>query len=113
MVAPIVNQKLWAFVVARRNSYVVVLVWVVKLSKTPVDKSQVFFLVINNNIKWLHISVHDAVGVTEIKCLHDLVDVQPSIKISEFGKQLFAFLAFHIFVHEARDSGHLLFKQVN
>ena len=55
----------------------------VKLSKTPIDESQLALSVVNHDVVRLHISVHNTLRVTEVKGLEDLVHVVSDIEISE------------------------------
>lgn len=41
-------------------------------------------LMIDHNVMRFHIAVHDALAVTVVKCLEELVDVIPNIEVVEF-----------------------------
>lgn len=41
----------------------------VKLSESPVDEFECLGCGVDDDILWFHISVHDAFGVTVVKCL--------------------------------------------
>ena len=69
MVELVLNQELRPLVVSRSYSNVVLLAWMIKVSKPPIDESQIFFLVINYDIKWLYISVHYTMRVTVVQSL--------------------------------------------
>ena len=73
MVELVLNQELRPLVVSRSYSNVVLLSWMIKVSKPPINESQIFFLVINYDIKWLYISVHDAMRVTVVQSLQKLI----------------------------------------
>lgn len=45
-------------------------------------------LMIDHNVMRLHISVHDALAVTEIKRLEKLKNVKPHIEIGELGVEV-------------------------
>ena len=64
-----INKQLWTLEIARGNAYVVVLVWVVKFGQTPINKSQLPVFVIDHNVVWFHVTVHDAFTVAEIQRL--------------------------------------------
>jgi hypothetical protein len=78
-----VNEKLWALEVARCNSDIILLPWVIELSKSPINKSQFSVLVVNHNVVWLHITMGDSLGVAEIKSLEHFVNVVSDVKVSE------------------------------
>ncbi len=42
-------------------------------------------LMIDHNVMRLHIAVHDALAVTEVERLEELVDVVPHVDVVEFG----------------------------
>ena len=69
MVELVLNQELRPLVVSRSYSNVVLLAWMIKVSKPPIDESQIFFLVINYDIKWLYISMHYTMRVTVVQSL--------------------------------------------
>lgn len=55
----------------------------VELRKTPVDKSESFIIVIDHNVVWFHVSVHDAFAVAVVQGLQNFVDVKSNIHISK------------------------------
>ena len=69
MVELVLNQELRPLVVSRSYSNVVLLAWMIKVSKSPINESQIFFLVINYDIKWLYISMHYTMRVTVVQSL--------------------------------------------
>ena len=73
MVELVLNQELRPLVVSRSYSNVVLLAWMIKVSKPPINESQIFFLVINYDIKWFYISVHYTVRVTVVQSLQKLI----------------------------------------
>lgn len=44
-------------------------------------------LMIDHNVMRLHISVHDALAVTEVQGLEEFVDVESDVEVREFGVQ--------------------------
>jgi len=69
------DDELRALEVARCHSHIVLLTVDEKVSKTPVDNSQLSFLVVHNYVQGLDISVHDSVHVREVKGFENFVDV--------------------------------------
>jgi hypothetical protein len=57
----------------------------VELSQTPVDEAQFPVLMIDHNVMRLHISVHDALAVTEVERLEEFVDVESDVQVVELG----------------------------
>jgi len=55
----------------------------VELSQTPVDKSESLVGVVNHDIVWLHISVHDALAVAVVQGLQYLVNVESDVQVRE------------------------------
>ena len=43
----------------------------IELSKAPINKSQLLLLVVNHDVVGLHISMHNSLAVTVVKCLKD------------------------------------------
>lgn len=96
----VIDQKFRAFEIAGRNADIVFSALVVELSETPVNQpklpgalayipklrarsTNLSFLVINHDVMWLDIAVHDALAVAEIKCLEQLVHVVADVIILE------------------------------
>lgn len=78
-----VNQEFRSFEVPTCDADIVLLRWMIELRQTPIDKSQLTVRVINHDVVWLNITVHDALRVTEVQSFENLVDVVANIKISE------------------------------
>ncbi len=55
----------------------------IKLSESPVDQTQLAICVVDHNVVWFHVAVHDSFRVTEIKRLQHFEDVVADIEISE------------------------------
>ena len=55
----------------------------IKFSEAPINESKLFVIMINHDVVWLDISVHDASAVTEVECLEHLVDVVSNVIVSE------------------------------
>lgn len=55
----------------------------VKLSKSPIDESQTLVGVVDHDVVGLHISVHDALAVAEVKRFQNFVNVKPNIVVFE------------------------------
>jgi len=65
----VVHKKFWTFEIPRCDADIVLLSWVVELSKSPVDETEFSILMINHHIVRLHISMHDPLAMTVIQCL--------------------------------------------
>jgi hypothetical protein len=57
----------------------------VKLSQSPVNEPEFSFFVINHDIVWFDVSVHDTARVTKVQSLQKLKYVVANIKIGQFG----------------------------
>ena len=55
----------------------------IKFSESPIDESQPLVVVVDHDIVWLHISVHDTLRVAVVKGLQHLVDVESDVVVSE------------------------------
>lgn len=75
MIKLVFDDELRALEVARGHSHIVLLAVDEKVSKTPVDNSQFFLLVVHYYVQGLDVSVHDSVHVGEVKGFEDFVDV--------------------------------------
>lgn len=78
-----INQQLGTFEVARSHADIVLLAGMVKLRKTPVDETKLARVVVNHNVVWLNIAVHDALRVAEVKSLKNLEHVIPDVEVRE------------------------------
>ena len=78
-----VDQKLWALEVPGGDSHVVLLLGMIKFSETPIDKSKPLVVMVDHDVVWLHISMHDTLGVAVVESLEDLVDIESNIVVSE------------------------------
>lgn len=56
-----------------------------RISNRTAGETYLSVLMIDHNVMRFHISVHDALAVTEIKCLEEFEDVVSNIEIVEFG----------------------------
>ena len=78
-----VHQQLWSLEVPRRNAHIVLGALVVELGQTPVDEPQLSLLVIDHNVVRLDVSVHDALGMTEVERLEEFENVVPDVVVDE------------------------------
>lgn len=78
-----VNKQFWSLEISGGDTDIVLLSWVVELGKTPIDESHFAVGMIDHNVVRLHISVHDSLGMTEIKGLQDLEHVVSDVKVCE------------------------------
>ena len=80
-----VHQKLGTFEVARRNSHIVLHAGVVELGQAPVNQTKLPTLVVNHDVVWFHVAVHDAPRVTKVEGEQQLVNVEPDVQVRELG----------------------------
>mmetsp|Transcript_2849 Transcript_2849/g.8330 ORF Transcript_2849/g.8330 Transcript_2849/m.8330 type:complete len:231 (+) Transcript_2849:733-1425(+) len=78
-----VHQQLRPFEVPAGHPHVVLFARMVELSQAPVNEAQLLLLMIDHHIVWLHISVHDPLGVAEVQRLQQLVDIEPDVVVRE------------------------------
>ena len=83
----------------------------VELSETPINESNFAVGMVNHDVMWLDISVHDTLGMAEIKGLQDLVHVVSNVEISE-GLVQFSEVSL-IRVDELSDNGGCLGQWVS
>ena len=53
----------------------------IKFSQTPINQSQFTVGMIDHDVVRFDVAVHDALGMTEIKCLQDLEHIVANIEI--------------------------------
>lgn len=123
-----VDQQLGALKVAGCDANVVFGSRVVELGKAPIDETQLWVndvlakwnggvnasgkekrhqsylavLVVNHDIVWLDITVHDALAVTEIQGLEELKNVEANIEVVELGVQVAEVDVVDVFEDERR-----------
>ena len=78
-----VNKKLGTLEVAGSYAHVVLLTWVVELSKTPINEAELAVSVVNHDVMRLDIAVHDSLRMAVIKGLQDFEHVITNIKVVE------------------------------
>lgn len=83
-----VHEQLWSLEVSRRHANVVFGALVIELRQPPVDETELAFVVVDHDVVRLDIAVHDALGVTEIKRLQQLIYVVAHVVIGEFGVEV-------------------------
>ena len=110
-----VNKQLWTFEVSASYSNIVLLVWMIELSKTPVDQSQLLVVVVDHDVVGLYISVHDAFGVAEVKGLQHFVNVEANVLARErFVQSAEIYIAsIHVLHDERRCLGHGISNNVH
>ena len=101
----VVHKQLWALEVARRHTHVVLLARVVELCQTPVNETKLeggrqggsglrrgsvfellsYFsvLVVDHDVVWLDVSVHDAHAVAVVEGFEQLVQVEPDVVVRQ------------------------------
>jgi len=55
----------------------------IEFSKSPIDKSKSLIIVINHDIMWLDISVHNTLAVAVVQGLEHFINIEPNIIISK------------------------------
>ena len=78
-----VNKKLGTLEVAGSYAHVVLLTWVVELSKTPINEAELAVSVVNHDVMRLDIAVHDSLRMAVIEGLQDFEHVITNIKVVE------------------------------
>ena len=78
-----VHQQFRSLEVSRSNSDIVLSSRVVKLCESPVNEAQLPLLVVNHDVVWLHVPMHDPVGMTIIESLEELKDVEANVEIGK------------------------------
>ena len=69
-----INQQFGTLKIPGGDTNVVFLTQVVKFSETPIDETELAVLVIDHNVMWLDISMHNALGVRVVESLENLVE---------------------------------------
>lgn len=69
VVVLVVHKQLRSLKVSACHPYVVFLSGKIELSKPPVYHPELFAFVIDHNVLWFDVTVHDAVGVAEVQTL--------------------------------------------
>lgn len=78
-----IDEQLGSLEVATRHTHVILLARVVEFGEAPIDQSQFAVSMVNHDVVWLHISVRDALGVTEVKGLQNLENVVSDVEVIE------------------------------
>ena len=81
VVLHVIHEQFRSLVVARGNTHIIGLVWHVEVGKTPIYDSKLLGVVVKHQILWLDIPVHNALGMTMVEGLNQLVHVIPDILI--------------------------------
>ena len=97
----VLHKKLGALVVPARDTHIVLLLRLVEICEAPVDKTQVAVFVVDHDVEWLHISVHDAMQVRVLKCLKDHVGVEADIYVRESSRQHLSLNVWNVFEDES------------
>lgn len=50
-------------------------------------KTCLLLLMVNHDVMWFDVSMHDSLGMTEIKCFEELEHVETNVKVRELGIQ--------------------------
>lgn len=57
--------------------------WVIELSQTPVNKPKLPIFVVNHDVVWLDVPVHDAHAVTIVEGLKQFVQVEANVIVCQ------------------------------
>ena len=91
MILSVLNHQLWSLVVPTCHSHIILLVRKVVVSKSVIDQSKFLLLMVDNNVEWFDVSVHDSVRMSVLQCLKNLVGVESDFEISHHHDKLFRF----------------------
>jgi hypothetical protein len=61
--------------------------WMIEFCKAPIDESEFSFLVVDHDVMWFDITVHDALGVTKIQSLQQLKQIVSDVIVCQHGIQ--------------------------
>jgi len=78
-----VNEKLRSFKVSGCNSNIVLLLRMIEFRKTPIDKSQPLVIVVDHDIMWLHISMHNTLRMAVVKSFQYFKDIESNVVVCE------------------------------
>lgn len=102
MVEFIVDEEFWPFVVSGSDAHIVLLVREVIVRQSPINQSQVSTRMVNHNVQWFDISVHDAMRMRILQRLQHLVRIQTNIHMIQLIVDLFGFDVWDVLEDEAR-----------
>ena len=87
------------------NPDIVLLSWMVELGEPPVDESELPVLMVDHNIVWFDVPVHDAHAVAVVQGLEELVQVVPDVIVSQGLIQLLEISVVHVLKDQGGGSG--------
>ena len=47
--------------------------WMIEFSQAPVNEAQSSRFVVDHHVVWLHVAMHNAVGVSKVKSLYEVI----------------------------------------
>lgn len=77
----IIHEKLRPLIVPRSDSDIVGLVWHIEVGEAPIYHPKLLSFVVKHQILWLDIPVHDALGMTIVQSLKELIHVVSNILV--------------------------------
>ena len=78
-----IDQEFGPFEVSGGYPHVVFTPRVVELCQTPINEAQLALLVVDHDIMWFDITVHDTVGMAIVQSLEQLEDIETNIEVRE------------------------------
>lgn len=103
VVERVVDEELWAFVVATGDADVELFVRVVELCEAPVDEAQLAFGVVDEDVERLDVAVDDALRMAKVERLEEFVHVVAAVVVGERRVELLRLGVVDVFEHDRRD----------
>mmetsp|Transcript_2789 Transcript_2789/g.5254 ORF Transcript_2789/g.5254 Transcript_2789/m.5254 type:complete len:360 (-) Transcript_2789:429-1508(-) len=107
-----VHQQFWPFKVARRHSYIILLLRMIKLGESPVDESQRTRVMVNHHIVRFDIAMHDAARVAVVECFQNLINVVAHVPVCKRRIQRLKIHIVDILKDKRRNTRHWIFHRI-
>jgi hypothetical protein len=101
----VLDQEFRALVVARGNPDIILLTRLVIVRESPVNQSQVSFLMIDHYVKGLYISVHNSMRMAIVQSLKEVIEIKSDLYIRKSLEKDFAFDVRYILIDQAGSLG--------
>ena len=72
----------------------------VEVSKSPINKPEVSLFMVDDNIEWFDISVHNTMHVTVVQSLKQSEEIKSDVKVTQLLEQDFAFNVWNELVYQ-------------